>query len=144
MLVLAREDRLRGPREAGRGPSWKYRGLLQLQEVALPNRGGGTDGGMAGPGRAGPQGHRVRSNRLCLWARGGWSPARETQSRQLPRGAPILALPCSPPAYEQRKAEPLQVALTLSRESGSASRPEDRPLPSSSCLMVLELPGRAL
>lgn len=97
MLVLAREDRLRGPSEAGRGPSWKYRGLLQREEMALPSQGGGTDGGMAGSGRAGPQGHRVRSNRLSLWARGGWSCARETWSRQPPRGAPVLALPRSLP-----------------------------------------------
>lgn len=27
-------DRLQGPREAGRGPSWKYRGPLQLQRSA--------------------------------------------------------------------------------------------------------------
>lgn len=91
-------DRLQGPREAGRGPSWKYRGPLQLQQAALPSRGGGTDGGMAGSGRAGPQGHRVRSNCLCLQARGDLSRARETQSRQSPWGASVLALACSPPA----------------------------------------------
>lgn len=43
-LVLAREERLRGPSEAGRGPSWKYRGLLQRAEMALPSQGGSTDG----------------------------------------------------------------------------------------------------
>lgn len=58
--------------EVGSGPSWKYRGLLQLEEKALPSWGGGTDGGMAGSGWAGPQGHRGRSNRLSLGARGGW------------------------------------------------------------------------
>lgn len=79
-------NRLQGPSEVGSGPSWKYRGLLQLEEKALPSWGGGTDRGMAGSGRADPQGHRVRGNRLCLWARGGWSCARETQSRQSPRG----------------------------------------------------------
>lgn len=49
-----KRDRLQGPREAGRGPSWKYRGLLQLEETALPSRGGGTDGELAGSGWAGP------------------------------------------------------------------------------------------
>lgn len=118
-------DRLQGPREAGRGPSWKYRGPLQLQQAALPSRGGGTDGGMAGSGRAGPQGHRVRSNCLCLQARGDLSRARETQSRQSPWGASVLALPCSPPAKGPlRNAEPLQVALTLGQESGTVSGPE--------------------
>lgn len=92
----------------GSGPSWKYRGLLQLEETALPSWGGGTDRGMAGSGRAGPQGHRVRSNRLSLWARGGWSGARETQSRQSPQGGSVLALPRSAPSLtpEECRAPP--------------------------------------
>lgn len=37
-------DRLQGPRDVGRRPSWKYRELFQLGEVALPSREGSADG----------------------------------------------------------------------------------------------------
>lgn len=37
-------DSLQGPRDVGRRPSWKYRELFQLGEVALPSREGSADG----------------------------------------------------------------------------------------------------
>lgn len=39
-----KRDRLQGPRDVGRRPSWKYRELFQLGEVALPSREGSVDG----------------------------------------------------------------------------------------------------
>lgn len=46
-------DRLQGPRDVGRRPSWKYQELFQLGEVALPSREGSADGdGVFGEGGA--------------------------------------------------------------------------------------------
>lgn len=95
-------DRLQGPRDVGRRPSWKYQELFQLGEVALPSREGSVDGdGVLGGVYSGrfQTGRSLRAQSqeqpLCLKARGSWSSTRETQSRQSSQGTSVLALPHS-------------------------------------------------